>query len=84
MRNIPKEILEVPEEIVVMPELKGGGILRDLHQAMVRDESGRLKALLEDFMTEIDETSRKKRKKVKKSIVFDKIFIDKKYITNRM
>ena len=33
--------------------------MHDLHQAMVRDESGRLKALLEDFMTETDETARK-------------------------
>jgi hypothetical protein len=46
MYSIPNEVLEVPEDIQALPDLPGGGILYSLHQAMVRDESGAIRAAL--------------------------------------
>lgn len=47
--TIPVEYAEVPLDIDELPELSGHGNVYSLHQAMVRDTSGQLKALVEDF-----------------------------------
>ena len=52
------EMLAVPEDIAALPDAKGYGTTYDLHQAMVRDTEGRLKALVEDFVTSTDRDSR--------------------------
>ncbi|MED4330902.1 calcium-binding protein, partial [Schinkia azotoformans] len=44
------EELDVPGEIQSLPFLQGVGNVYNLHQAMVRDESGTLKGLVEQFM----------------------------------
>ena len=67
MRNIPVEYLALPEDIAALPELLGGGLMHDLRQAIVRDESGILKGLLEDFIAETDEEA---RKAIPKELVF--------------
>ncbi|HRQ45502.1 MAG TPA: calcium-binding protein [Rhodocyclaceae bacterium] len=43
------DLLEVPADIAALPDLAGFGNVRSLHQAMVRDESGQLQALVEQF-----------------------------------
>ena len=45
-----KEVLEVPDDIAALPDIKASGTLHSLHQAMVRDESGELKQLVEQFI----------------------------------
>ena len=52
------EILPVPEEIASLPNLSGYGTVHDLHQAMVRDASGALKAATEAFISEADSAQR--------------------------
>jgi len=47
MYSIAGEWLEVPEDIAALPDLIGFGNKHDLHQAMVRDESGALRALVD-------------------------------------
>ena len=42
--------IEVGEEIEGLPDLRGYGNNPSLHQAMARDESGRLKALVEQYL----------------------------------
>ncbi len=42
----------MPEEIAQLPNLKGYGNLYSLHQAMLRDDSGELKALVRQFVKE--------------------------------
>jgi Ca2+-binding RTX toxin-like protein len=56
--TIPQEWLDVPDEIIVRPDLTGYGNVHDLHQAMVRDASGGLKTLVEQFMATPDTASR--------------------------
>ena len=60
MFSIPGEYLEVPEDIAALPDLSGSGDLHDLHQAMARDESGELRALLEQYCEERDPDERAK------------------------
>ena len=52
-------VLEVPEDIQALPNLPGRGYLYSLHQAMVRDEAGRLKGLVERFVAEKDIAARR-------------------------
>jgi len=54
MYTIADEWLDVPADIAALPDLQGYGNVYDLHQAMVRDTSGGLKALVESFITETD------------------------------
>jgi hypothetical protein len=54
MYTIANEWLDVPEEIAALPNMWGYGNVYDLHQAMVRDESGQLKVLVEQFAAETD------------------------------
>ncbi|MDQ7837509.1 MAG: calcium-binding protein [Thermodesulfobacteriota bacterium] len=52
--TIATEWLDVPPEIAALPDLQGYGNVYDLQQAMVRDTSGELKALVENFVAETD------------------------------
>jgi hypothetical protein len=52
--SFPVAWLDVPEDIAAFPDLQGSGNVYDLHQAMVRDTSGQLKSLVEQFITATD------------------------------
>ncbi|MFZ5993680.1 MAG: calcium-binding protein [Thermodesulfobacteriota bacterium] len=56
--TIATEWLDVPPEIAALPDLQGYGNVYDLQQAMVRDTSGQLKALVEQFMAATDTSAR--------------------------
>ncbi|MFH2046816.1 MAG: hypothetical protein ABIK92_16925, partial [Pseudomonadota bacterium] len=57
--TIAEEWLDVPEDIAALPDLQGSGTVYDLQQAIVRDASGQLKALVEQFIEESDVNVRK-------------------------
>lgn len=46
--------LPVPEDVQLLPDIKGIGNTYSLHQAIVRDETGQLKALVESIISESD------------------------------
>ncbi|MEW6351668.1 MAG: hypothetical protein AB1646_21680 [Thermodesulfobacteriota bacterium] len=46
------DVLDVPDDIAALPDLQGYGNVHDLQQAMVRDSSGQLTALVEAFTAE--------------------------------
>jgi Ca2+-binding RTX toxin-like protein len=48
--SIATEWLDVPDDIAALPDAKGYGQVYDLHQAMVRDQSGALKSLVSQFV----------------------------------
>ncbi len=50
--------LDVPDDIAGLPDLQGYGTVYDLHQAMVRDTTGTLKSLVEQFIAATDVTTR--------------------------
>ena len=50
--------LDVPPEIAILPDLQGYGNVYDLQPAMVRDESGQLKGLVESFVATTDASMR--------------------------
>lgn len=52
--TVQTEWLEEPLDIQNLPNIRGFGNVYTLHQAMVRDESGELKALVEAFAAETD------------------------------
>ncbi len=54
MYTIANEWLDVPAEISSLPDLQGYGNVYDLQQAMVRDTSGELKLLVEQFIAATD------------------------------
>jgi hypothetical protein len=54
MYTIANEWLDVPTDIAALPDLQGYGNVYDLQQAMVRDTSGELKSLVEQFIAESD------------------------------
>ena len=56
MYSIPDEILDVPEDVAALPDLMGFGNMHDLRQAMVRDGSGALRGLVEQYAAEKDES----------------------------
>jgi Ca2+-binding RTX toxin-like protein len=56
--TIANEWLDVPDDIAALPDLQGYGNVYDLHQAMVRDTSGQLKALVEQFVNATDTSVR--------------------------
>ena len=58
MYSIPGEYLDVPEDIAALPDLMGFGNMHDLRQAMVRDESGALRGLVEQYAAEKDPLKR--------------------------
>jgi Ca2+-binding RTX toxin-like protein len=52
------DLIEVSEQIAALPDLEAFGNMHSLHQAMARDESGRLQELVEQFMAETDRSVR--------------------------
>jgi len=56
--TVATEWLDVPEDIAALPDLAGYGNVYDLHQAMVRDTTGELKGLVEQFETETTQVER--------------------------
>ncbi len=66
--NMPEEIhLIIPDDIKKLPNIPGRGRLYDLHTAVMADGSGKLKALLEQYISEKDI---KKREKLVNPIIF--------------
>ncbi len=57
-RSMPTEMVDVPEEIASLPNVAGFGNVYSLHQAMARDASGNLRALVEQFAAEADAAAR--------------------------
>ena len=47
--SIAAELLEVPDDIAALPDIRGFGTVYDLHQAMARDSSGSLKSAVIQF-----------------------------------
>src|SRR6266568_2646344 len=58
MNTIAEEWIAVPADIAALPDLRGYGNMYDLHQAMVRDTSGQLEALVQGFIGENDVPAR--------------------------
>ncbi|MFB3884943.1 MAG: calcium-binding protein [Thermodesulfobacteriota bacterium] len=56
--SIANEWLAVPEEIAALPDLQGYGNIYDLHQAIVRDTGGGIRALVESYVAESDPDAR--------------------------
>ncbi len=56
--SIATEWLDVPDDIAALPDLQGYGNTYDLHQAMVRDTTGTLQSLIEQFIAAEDPTVR--------------------------
>ena len=56
--STPTELLEETEEIAELPDIAGSGAIYSLHQAMMRDVSGDLQELVEDFVSETDDSVR--------------------------
>ena len=56
--TIDKDLVEVSAEIEALPEVFGSGKVHDLRQAMARDESGALQALVEQFASETNASVR--------------------------
>ena len=55
---VSDEHLPVPGDVAVLPSIQGYGTVRDLHQAIVRDASGALKGLVQEFVAESDPAQR--------------------------
>ncbi|MBI5568598.1 MAG: hypothetical protein HY914_01500 [Desulfomonile tiedjei] len=51
VNTIDTQRLPVPDGIAALPDLPGYGNMHDLQQAMVRDTSGQLRSLVEQFMS---------------------------------
>lgn len=50
--TIDQNIIDIDEEIAALPDLQGFGNVHSLHQAMARDQSGKLKELVQAFSSE--------------------------------
>ena len=61
------ENIEIPADILALPNIRSLGTAYSLHQAMVLDKSGALKALVEEFVSEID---REVRIELTKQIIY--------------
>lgn len=59
MNSFAVEWLDESEEIAALPEVLGMGLVHSLHQTMVRDESGALKRLVEDFVAATGSVAKK-------------------------
>ncbi|MBZ0092859.1 MAG: hypothetical protein K8F27_11665, partial [Sulfuricellaceae bacterium] len=56
--TVATDWLDVPADVAALPDLQGYGNVYDLHQAIVRDTSGVLKTLVQDFTTTSDVAQR--------------------------
>jgi hypothetical protein len=59
-RTVDKDLVAVNGTIAALPDLAGFGNVHSLHQAMARDASGKLQALVQSFQSATDETARVK------------------------
>ena len=59
IHSLVGEKMDEPNDVVALPDLPGRGFLYSLHQAMVRDWSGELKRLTEQFAGEKDSAARR-------------------------
>ncbi len=50
MESVATQYLPVPADVAALPDVQGHGTVRDLHQAIVRDGSGQLRAALAAFV----------------------------------
>ena len=57
-RALPTDLVEVSKEIAALPDVMAFGNVYGLHQAMARDASGALRALVEQFGAEADPEKR--------------------------
>jgi Ca2+-binding RTX toxin-like protein len=57
--HVELDPVEVSDDILVLPDVKGYGILSSFHQAMARDETGYLQGLVEQFVAETDIDARR-------------------------
>jgi Ca2+-binding RTX toxin-like protein len=51
-RTIDRNLIEIDDEIAALPDLQGFGNAHSLHQAMARDQSGELKGLVQEFVSQ--------------------------------
>jgi hypothetical protein len=58
MNTLVSEYIEVSNEIAILPDMSGYGNIYDFQQAIVRDISGQLKSLVEQFIAETNLTAR--------------------------
>ncbi len=56
--TLVKEWVDVPPEVGALPDVRGFGTAYDLHQAMVRETTGTLRAQVEAFIAEADSGQR--------------------------
>lgn len=68
MTATSNDLLPETEEIAMLPEVWGTGIVRSLHQSMLRDLSGTLRDLVEDFR---DAASASQREALLDDILFE-------------
>jgi Ca2+-binding RTX toxin-like protein/LysM repeat protein len=59
VHTIAVEYIDVPDDIAALPDLQGFGNVYDLRQSIVRDTSGQLKGLVEQFIATTDVNVRK-------------------------
>ncbi len=59
MNSFATEWVEVSEDVELLPDVKGFGMVRSLHQAIMRDGSGVLKGLAEEFIAAESEADKK-------------------------
>ena len=58
-QTVPTNWVDVPDDILTLPNIMYNGKVHSLHQAMAQDESGILKQLVIDFTNETDISARK-------------------------
>ncbi len=59
MNSLAVEWLDETEDVSSLPEVMGSGTMHSLHQAILRDESGELKQLFENYLSEQSALNRK-------------------------
>jgi Ca2+-binding RTX toxin-like protein len=57
---LEKEQIEVSDDVLELPEIKNWGKSSSLHQAIMKDETGSLKTLVESFVNEASDENRMK------------------------
>ena len=57
--SVEKDVVEVSDDVELLPDIRSMGNVYSLHQAMMRDESGELKGLIQDFVREEDKVNRR-------------------------
>jgi Ca2+-binding RTX toxin-like protein len=56
--TVDRSVVDVSEEIEALPDVKAMGTLSSLHKAMIVDETGRIKVLVERFIESVDVSER--------------------------